>query len=74
VNADVILSPGTPPDRLPDGDPPDVTELFRRHHLELVRLALLIVGDRPTAEDVVQDTCLPARLRTSRALGRRRGQ
>jgi RNA polymerase sigma-70 factor (sigma-E family) len=29
--------------------------LFREHHGELVRLALLIVGDLPTAEDVVQD-------------------
>ena len=33
----------------------DVTDLFRDHHLELVRLALLMVGDVATAEDVVQD-------------------
>lgn len=32
-----------------------VGALFREHHGELVRLALLMVGDRPTAEDVVQD-------------------
>jgi len=32
-----------------------VTDLFRRHHLELVRLALLMTGDVATAEDVVQD-------------------
>ena len=32
-----------------------MTELFRAHHLELVRLAMLIVGDLATAEDVVQD-------------------
>jgi RNA polymerase sigma-70 factor (sigma-E family) len=32
-----------------------VTELFRDHHLELVRLALVMVGDLATAEDVVQD-------------------
>jgi len=32
-----------------------VTELFREHHLELVRLALIMVGDLATAEDVVQD-------------------
>jgi RNA polymerase sigma-70 factor (sigma-E family) len=32
-----------------------VTDLFRDHHLELVRLALLMVGDLATAEDVVQD-------------------
>jgi RNA polymerase sigma-70 factor (sigma-E family) len=29
--------------------------LFREHHGELVRLAVLMVGDLPTAEDVVQD-------------------
>jgi len=32
-----------------------VTELFRAHHLELVRLALMMTGDLGTAEDVVQD-------------------
>jgi RNA polymerase sigma-70 factor (sigma-E family) len=32
-----------------------VTGLFRDHHLELVRLALVMVGDLATAEDVVQD-------------------
>jgi RNA polymerase sigma-70 factor (sigma-E family) len=32
-----------------------VRDLFRDHHLELVRLALLMTGDRATAEDVVQD-------------------
>ena len=33
----------------------NVTELFQAHHLELVRLAVLMVGDLATAEDVVQD-------------------
>lgn len=33
----------------------DITTLFRRHYAELVRLAVMLVGDRPTAEDVVQD-------------------
>jgi len=33
----------------------DVTELFRAHQLELVRLALLMGVDLGTAEDVVQD-------------------
>jgi RNA polymerase sigma-70 factor (sigma-E family) len=33
----------------------DVTELFREHHLELVHLAQLMVGDLATAEDIVQD-------------------
>jgi RNA polymerase sigma-70 factor (sigma-E family) len=32
-----------------------VADLFRDHHGELVRLAVLLVGDLPTAEDVVQD-------------------
>jgi RNA polymerase sigma-70 factor (sigma-E family) len=32
-----------------------VTDLFREHHLELVRLALVMVGDQATAEDAVQD-------------------
>jgi RNA polymerase sigma-70 factor (sigma-E family) len=44
--------------------PADLTALFREHHAGLVRLALLMVGDRPTAEDVVQDafTALHRRL------------
>jgi RNA polymerase sigma-70 factor (sigma-E family) len=32
-----------------------VTDLFREHQLELVRLAVVMVGDLATAEDVVQD-------------------
>jgi len=32
-----------------------VAALFRQHHSELVRLAVLMLGDQPTAEDVVQD-------------------
>ena len=32
-----------------------ITALFRDHHAELVRLALLMLGDLPSAEDVVQD-------------------
>lgn len=32
-----------------------VTELFREHHFELVHLAVVMVGDLATAEDVVQD-------------------
>jgi RNA polymerase sigma-70 factor (sigma-E family) len=35
--------------------PVALAELFREHHLELVRLALVMVGDLATAEDVVQD-------------------
>jgi RNA polymerase sigma-70 factor (sigma-E family) len=32
-----------------------VADLFRDHHLQLVRLAVMMVGDVATAEDVVQD-------------------
>jgi RNA polymerase sigma-70 factor (sigma-E family) len=35
-----------------------VDALFRAHHGDLVRLALLLVGDRASAEDVVQDVYL----------------
>jgi RNA polymerase sigma-70 factor (sigma-E family) len=45
--------------RIPRADRGDaaaaVTDLFREHHLELVRLALVMTGDLATAEDVVQD-------------------
>lgn len=33
----------------------DVADLFRARHVDLVRLATLLVGDQATAEDVVQD-------------------
>jgi RNA polymerase sigma-70 factor (sigma-E family) len=51
----------TTPPPAPDSDHPaagadgNLVELFREHHLELVRLALIVVGDLATAEDVVQD-------------------
>ena len=61
-SADVIRSPGTPVDQGGPKAAPSaaesarsVTELFTEHHLGLVRLALLMVGDLATAEDVVQD-------------------
>jgi RNA polymerase sigma-70 factor (sigma-E family) len=47
-----------------------VTGLFREHGLSLVRLAVLLTGDRATAEDVVQD----AFLGFQRALPRLRDQ
>jgi RNA polymerase sigma-70 factor (sigma-E family) len=59
-------APGTP-DRASDAEPGgqaaaaapgewlDVALLYRQHHADLVRLALLLVGDRGCAEDVVQD-------------------
>ena len=44
-----------------------IAALFRDYHAELVRLALLMVGDLPTAEDVVQDVYASLQRR-SRAL------
>ncbi len=45
-----------PPPREPPTDATGaVTELYRGHALGLMRLALIMVGDRGTAEDVVQD-------------------
>jgi RNA polymerase sigma-70 factor (sigma-E family) len=49
---DGVLAPAGPQER---ADPADLSALFMRRHAELVRLALLLVGDQPTAEDVVQD-------------------
>jgi FtsX extracellular domain/Sigma-70 region 2 len=46
-----LLSHGEPLTR----DRVDVATLFAEHHLGLVRLALLMVGDQATAEDVVQE-------------------
>jgi RNA polymerase sigma factor (sigma-70 family) len=37
------------------GERLDAEVVFRRYHADLVRLALLLVGDRACAEDVVQD-------------------
>ncbi|MGW1773963.1 SigE family RNA polymerase sigma factor [Streptomyces sp. NPDC002104] len=37
------------------GPPPTVTELYHAHRLAMVRLAVLLVDDLGTAEDVVQD-------------------
>ena len=48
--------PAGPADRARQaGTAKELTELFRAHQLELVRLALVMVGDLATAEDVVQD-------------------
>jgi RNA polymerase sigma-70 factor (sigma-E family) len=49
VEAGVLGTPSEASGRL------DVAALFRQHHADLVRLALLLVGDRGCAEDVVQD-------------------
>jgi RNA polymerase sigma factor (sigma-70 family) len=57
TRADVGAPGGSGLAALPPDEPPgcDIAALFRAHQLELVRLAFLLVGDRPTAEDVVQD-------------------
>ncbi|WP_258574434.1 SigE family RNA polymerase sigma factor [Actinomadura parmotrematis] len=41
--------------RARDDAAPAVTDLYRGHALGLTRLAFVMVGDRQTAEDVVQD-------------------
>jgi RNA polymerase sigma-70 factor (sigma-E family) len=46
-HTDATASPGATADV--------VTALYKAHGLALVRVALLLVGDRPSAEDVVQD-------------------
>jgi RNA polymerase sigma-70 factor (sigma-E family) len=40
---------------LAEGESLDAAAIFRQHHADLVRLALLLVGERGCAEDVVQD-------------------
>ncbi|MGW1765593.1 RNA polymerase sigma factor [Streptomyces sp. NPDC002073] len=45
-----------PPVEWPPADrPPTVSELYHAHRLRMVRLAVLLVDDLATAEDVVQD-------------------
>jgi RNA polymerase sigma-70 factor (sigma-E family) len=60
-----LPSPGVT-DHQRAGTDHDVTDLFRAHSPALVRLALLLVGDQQSAEDVVQDAFIGlhrARLR-----------
>ena len=35
-----------------------VDVLFRRHYRSLLRLAVVMLGDREAAEDAVQDACV----------------
>lgn len=35
--------------------PPDVASIFEDHRLRFLRMAVLLVGDQATAEDIVQD-------------------
>jgi DNA-directed RNA polymerase specialized sigma24 family protein len=45
-----------------------ISALFRQHHGDLVRLAVLLVGDQPTAEDVVQDVYASVYARWTRLI------
>lgn len=49
-----------------------LADLFRQHHVELVRLAVLLVQDQPTAEDAVQEVF--ARLQAKRERPGREGE
>ncbi|MGW2859471.1 RNA polymerase sigma factor [Streptomyces sp. NPDC001205] len=53
------LSPGAGRSRFADppepAAPPTVSELYHAHRLKMVRLAVMLVDDLATAEDVVQD-------------------
>ncbi|MQY05897.1 RNA polymerase sigma factor [Actinomadura macrotermitis] len=50
MNAEAVVT-----ERAPGDASSAVTDLYRGHALGLMRLALVMVGDRPTAEDVVQE-------------------
>jgi RNA polymerase sigma-70 factor, ECF subfamily len=62
----VLVQPGTPPPATrrgpaPTADSEAVAELWRRHGTALMQFALkLTLGDRPRAEDIVQETLLRA--------------
>jgi RNA polymerase sigma-70 factor (sigma-E family) len=62
THGEILDTGAVPPDqavfgpRAQDG----IADLFHARHLELVRLATLLVGDRATAEDVVQDVFVKA--------------
>ncbi|WP_203978873.1 sigma-70 family RNA polymerase sigma factor [Planotetraspora silvatica] len=45
----------TPSVLIPGSPDVEVVALYRDHRLHLVRLAVLLVGDQETAEDIVQD-------------------
>ncbi|MFJ5675283.1 RNA polymerase sigma factor [Streptomyces sp. NPDC093097] len=54
---------------LPDPPRPTITELYHAHRLAMVRLAVLLVDDRATAEDVVQDAFAALYRRHGERLG-----
>ncbi len=53
--------------RAADGQ--QLASLFQQHHIDLVRLAVLLVQDQPTAEDTVQDVYMRLQARRGQ-LGR----
>ncbi|MFJ9408837.1 RNA polymerase sigma factor [Streptomyces sp. NPDC101393] len=54
----------------PPPDPrPTITELYHAHRLTMVRLAVMLVDDRATAEDVVQDAFAALYKRHGEQLG-----
>ncbi|GII81528.1 RNA polymerase sigma24 factor [Sphaerisporangium rufum] len=53
MNTELDTEPPATP--APSRDPVDLAALFADHHLGLVRLAFLLLGDRAGAEDVVQE-------------------
>ncbi|MEK2476192.1 SigE family RNA polymerase sigma factor [Streptomyces noursei] len=57
---------GAPP---PEPHRPTLTELYHAHRLNMVRLAVLLVDDRATAEDVVQDAFAALYKRHGEQLG-----
>ncbi|MFF2805745.1 RNA polymerase sigma factor [Streptomyces sp. NPDC058000] len=57
---------GAPP---PEPSRPTITELYHAHRLKMVRLAVLLVDDRATAEDVVQDAFAALYKRHGEQLG-----
>ena len=64
VGARRAACPGEVPVTAPSG--PDISALFRQHQAGLVRLAVLLVRDRPAAEDVVQDAFAALHARRDR--------
>ncbi|MCZ0994234.1 SigE family RNA polymerase sigma factor [Streptomyces noursei] len=53
----------------PEPHRPTLTELYHAHRLNMVRLAVLLVDDRATAEDVVQDAFTALYKRHGEQLG-----
>jgi DNA-directed RNA polymerase specialized sigma24 family protein len=71
MEAEVVLI-GRAADGPSDDVTTAVTDLYQGHALGLLRLALMMVGDRPTAEDVVQDAFLGLYRRWSHLRDRER--